>query len=661
MSDLTGQILANRYRVDSFIGRGGMAEVYKVWDSERATYLALKLLREDLAHDVVFLRRFQREAKNLAKLQHPNIVRFYGIEQDDLFTFILMDFIEGTSLRTAIFKHRGEGMLVPEVISIMRGVCSALHFAHRNGIVHCDMKPGNILIDERGRPMVTDLGIARMSDASTATMVGVGTPAYMAPEQIRSQDPTPQSDIYALGIVLYEMLTGGERPFTGESARTTGSTGEKVRWEQLHLPPPSPRKWNSRISPKIESIVLRCLAKEPGDRFVTTLELLNALLAASGEAVEESPITQPQVEIPQKEPPAVSSSQSISAEQPTAPKRITKWMPWAAGLVIMILISIIITQAVRSPGRVVVEAPTAIPTQMENTLPGETPTIEAPTETSIRLTPTPALLPITQGKLLAVGSTQISPIDSMVMVFIPPGEFAMGNKGGISNQIFDEFPRHKIYLDSFWMDQSEVTNAMFAVFLNDKGNQVEGGSTWFNAKDDDYLIFQPDGNWVPMNSYEDYPVYEVTWFGAISYCEWAGRRLPTEAEWEKAAKGGLVGEIYPWGNRNPVCRFTAISGAQFEDCDGGVVQVMSFKPNEFGLFDMSGNVAEWVSDWYTVDYYENSDDINPKGPSTGNQKGIRGGSWRDSFYDIRSSSRMKFYPHLSSSTIGFRCAMDIIH
>jgi len=292
MSELIGQILAQRYRVDSFLGRGGMAEVYKVWDQQRATYLAMKLLRADLAEDQIFLRRFKREAQTLSQLQHPNIVRFYGLEQDDLLAFMLMDFVEGYALRTEIFRLQGTPMDTVRVRHILRPVCSALHYAHSNSMVHCDIKPANILINQHDQVMLTDFGIARMSDAATATMVGMGTPAYMAPEQARGLDPVPQTDIYALGIVLFEMLTGGERPFTGEQSRTTGSTSEKVRWEQINLPPPPPKRWNPDISDELEAVVLKCLAKDPAERFASPLELLNALElalpAGTADADEES-------------------------------------------------------------------------------------------------------------------------------------------------------------------------------------------------------------------------------------------------------------------------------------------------------------------------------------------------------------------------------------
>ncbi len=266
MENLQGRKIKGRYRVDALIGRGGMAEVYKVWDEERADSLAMKVLREDLAQDKVFLRRFEREAQTLAKLQHRSIVRFYGLEQDDLLVFLLMEYIEGTSLREEIFRAK-KPFTNQRILEVLRPVCAAMHYAHRMGIVHCDLKPGNILINQHGELLVTDFGIARMIDASTATMVGLGTPAYMAPELVKGQDPLPQTDIYALGVILYEMLTGGERPFTGERAETTGSTAEKIRWEQMKLAPKPLTDYNPDLSPEIQEVVLRCLAKIPDQRY----------------------------------------------------------------------------------------------------------------------------------------------------------------------------------------------------------------------------------------------------------------------------------------------------------------------------------------------------------------------------------------------------------
>ena len=278
MSNLIGQLLAGRYQIEEHIGEGGMARVYKAWDTQRAAWLALKLLREDLSQDPVFLRRFRREAQTLERLQHPNIVRTYGLEQDDLQAFIVMDLVEGNSLRAEIFRQQGQPFSAERVVQVMRPVASALHYAHHLGMAHCDVKPANILIDDSGRVLLSDFGVARLTEsAATLTLLSSGTPAYMAPEQIIGQDPTPATDIYSLGIVQYEMLSGGERPFTGEKAQTTGSTAEKVRWEHLNLDPPSMRSLNPDVSPALEKVVWNCLEKEPGQRYTSALRLMEAV------------------------------------------------------------------------------------------------------------------------------------------------------------------------------------------------------------------------------------------------------------------------------------------------------------------------------------------------------------------------------------------------
>lgn len=276
MNDLIGKTISNRYQIKELLGRGGMAEVYKVWDTQRSTTLALKLLYEDLAIDRVFIRRFKREAQTLAQLQHPNIVRFYGFEQEDDFAFILLDYIQGRNLKRVIYDAGGP-MPLDAVIEITNAMCGALNFAHSQGYIHCDLKPGNILFDDRGTPMLADFGIARMTGGATATMVGAGTPAYMAPEQVKGIEPTPQTDIYALGIILFEMLTGGERPFTGEQTESTGSINEVVRWEQVNLSPPSPQIYNTELPDSIAQVVLMCLSKDPRDRYPSALAVSQAL------------------------------------------------------------------------------------------------------------------------------------------------------------------------------------------------------------------------------------------------------------------------------------------------------------------------------------------------------------------------------------------------
>ena len=328
MATLIGKTLKNRYRVDELLGRGGMAEVYKVYDLQRGVPLAMKVLREDLAEDRVFLRRFQREAQNLAKLQHPNIVRFYGLEQEDRLAFILMEYIEGSTLRGKIFDAHGP-LTDREVLEIMEPVCSALSYAHQQGIVHCDLKSANIMIDKAGKVYLTDFGIARMTDMATSTMVGVGTPAYMAPELIRGGDPSPQTDIYALGILLYEMVSGGERPFTGERATITGTTAEKVRWEQVNLDF-SGELLPGKISIHKMDVVERCLQKDPGRRFSDMGELLGNLKATRivHQKVDAQPVNDKKEKKPSGNIQEISESKVINRKILTWPNVLNLAIAW---------------------------------------------------------------------------------------------------------------------------------------------------------------------------------------------------------------------------------------------------------------------------------------------------------------------------------------------
>ena len=279
MTNLVGKTLKNRYRVEAFLGRGGMADVYKVWDTRRGVPLAMKVLREDLAEDIVFMRRFEREAVNLTRLQHPNIVRCYGLEREGRTAFMLMDYIDGWTLRSEIFDAHGP-LSMPRILEVIQPVCSALSYAHQMGMVHCDVKSANIMIHKNGTVYLTDFGIARGMDAATSTMVGVGTPAYMAPELIKGEDPTPQTDIYALGIVLYEMLTGGERPFTGERATITGTTAEKVRWEHLILDPIQVTQFAPETPTSLEAVINCAIAKKIQDRYKNAMDFLQSVDAA---------------------------------------------------------------------------------------------------------------------------------------------------------------------------------------------------------------------------------------------------------------------------------------------------------------------------------------------------------------------------------------------
>ncbi|MBN2555468.1 MAG: SUMF1/EgtB/PvdO family nonheme iron enzyme [Anaerolineales bacterium] len=631
MEELNGKTLLHRYSVLELIGRGGMAEVYKVWDQERSVHLAMKVLHEELAIDRVFMRRFQREAQTLAQLQHPNIVRFYSLEHDGDLAFMLLDYVEGRSLKRVIYDQGGS-LPFGRVLTISQQVLSALGYAHNKGFVHADIKPGNILIDGQGTAYVTDFGIARMTDAATMTMAGAGTPAYMAPEAIRGLPPTPAVDQYGWGVVLFEMLTGGERPFTGERATLTGTVGERVRWEHLNLDPPTMSRWSPDITPALEAVVGRCLAKEPAKRFPGVPDLLAALSEAGDEMPEEEFAEEP---APPHEAPAEAF------EEPQAAPRVRKMGLWVA--LAVVVVAALGWGAVLLMGGGGFEAAQSLEMHSATqNLTGPDEAVVPPEETPAEVPATATMTPmstITPTPTLEAGARMISPVDGMELVYIPAGSFKMGLDGGI----LDQEPAHDVQLDAYWMDRTEVTNAMYA-------QCVEAGSCNPPAVMRSYTRDYYFGS----SEYENYPVLFVSWYDAQDYCFWTGRRLPTEAEWERAARGD-DGRMYPWGNDVPTCEL-----ADFAGCGADTSEVGSHPDGAsvYGVHDLAGNVGEWVGDWYEWDYYASSEPSNPTGPISGEERVTRGGDWSDSASVLRSTNRVEFGPRGATNGSGIRCAMS---
>jgi formylglycine-generating enzyme required for sulfatase activity len=285
-------------------------------------------------------------------------------------------------------------------------------------------------------------------------------------------------------------------------------------------------------------------------------------------------------------------------------------------------------------------------------------------------TPTDTLQTPTPTTVIGFGS-MIREKDNMEMAYIPAGEFEMGanadegykmcqeDREDCDQSLFEgEDPLHTVYLDAFWIDKYEVTNAQFAAFLNEMGNQNEGGATWLEANSNYVKIHKSGNTWLADGGYEDHPVVEVSWYGAAAYAEWVGGRLPTEAEWEKASRGGLEGQLYSWGDEDPVCTLGAENGAQIFGCAGDTVEVGSFVPNRYGLFDMTGNVYEWVADWYGENYYSSSPAENPPGPSSGTFRVLRGGAFSSRGWFFRCAFRNWDFPHRGYNFYGFRVVVS---
>jgi formylglycine-generating enzyme required for sulfatase activity len=244
------------------------------------------------------------------------------------------------------------------------------------------------------------------------------------------------------------------------------------------------------------------------------------------------------------------------------------------------------------------------------------------------------------------------------MVLVPAGEFPMGSSAADPRAGNDEQPQHIVYLDAFWIDRTEVTNTHYARFLNSLGDHrgtCDGHDcAETRLEEEDSPILHQQGRYVVETGFEDHPATEVSWYGARTYCAWAGARLPTEAEWEKAARG-VDGRAYPWGNAPPDC-----DKAQYGDC-GGKTAPVGARPvgaSPYGARDMAGNVWEWVADWYDPAYYALSPAQNPRGPAGGLRKVFRGGSWGYPPTFMRAADRARNRPTYAGFNVGFRCAMS---
>lgn len=270
--------------------------------------------------------------------------------------------------------------------------------------------------------------------------------------------------------------------------------------------------------------------------------------------------------------------------------------------------------------------------------------IQAPTEAESTPTEEPSATPEPTENATLTPSGPLPEIDSKgaVMVLVPAGDFTMGSNTGDP----DEKPSHTVSLDAYYIDKFEVTNALYKVCVDDGKCEAPKFDYFFSTSPNRKYFGNPD--------YDRYPVVYVDWNMAKAYCEWRGVRLPTEAEWEKAARGDTDTGIYPWGRTAPACQL-----ANFQNCEGRTGPVGDYEDgkSQYGVYDMAGNVWEWVADWYAQDYYGKSPSANPPGNRLGQSRVLRGGSWTK--YDIRISNRLPYDPNSTNFDIGFRCVSGI--
>jgi serine/threonine-protein kinase len=455
-----------KYTLEGLVGRGGMAEVYKSRHPDLDREVAVKVLHPFLTDTPGFVERFRREARAAASLRHPNIVQIYDFDvtENGLY-YMVMEYIDGTSFDNYLLRHPPP-LSLSQTMDFYRQICGALQVAHEKGVVHRDIKPANIMVDKAERPYLADFGIAQIVGDSRLTQSGMstGTPQYMSPEQVTGGAISPATDIYALGIMLYQ-LTTGHLPFEGGNPAT-------IMMNHVTEPPELPHVYAPDISPAIESVILKSLAKEPSDRFEEAAGLWQALAAAQGGTAVDLPAqtgvkTRSGVTAVHPEPVGTlagsAASETVVAPepQPTLITAVGGTPGWVWPVVAVAVVALVAVGFLLARGSGMTPSPTPTSASDINS-PGEAAVIPAPT-TAPTATPSPTQTPAPTGTATPT-STPTPPIGGMR--FIPGGVFTMGNSQGNA----DEQPPHEVTLSDFFMDETEVTNAAYAQFVAETGH-----------------------------------------------------------------------------------------------------------------------------------------------------------------------------------------------
>lgn len=650
-----GRIIEKRYEIRDRIGKGGMGSVYRAHHINLNRDFAIKLINRELCADPTAMERFRREAKALGAIQHPNAVNVsdFGVT-DQGEAFLVMEMLRGQVLRYTIVRE--SPLQLTRIAPIFKQICSAISAAHKVGVIHRDLKPENIMLIENDDgdevAKVLDFGIAKLqsSDSTlnqlTASNVVFGTPRYMSPEACQGLEQTRSSDIYALGIILHELLTG-RAPFEGK----TGRSPTEIAIQHLQETPAAPSEYRADIPPEVDAVVLKALSKKPGDRFATAVEFaeefedavfssmatlapetnrlpMDTITASGLPAIETQPVeetlplanepptlphtpsmpsvgppTMPQVRPPVIEPPTIPPPRPPIVEKPTEPHAVPStpsrsWVLMVAGLAFVALCAI----AVAIVGVYLLNRP------------GNDKIAETTPWTGI---------------------AAAEPVPGMV--FIPGGAFMMGETPRPGPELDREKydgPPHTVRVAAFYIDVTEVSNADYSRFLSE--TRREPPPDWPSSP--------PSATWKAL------PVSNVSWEDASAYAAWAGKRLPTEDEWEYAARGA-DGRRYPWGD-DWDGRCARASGLVTSNPDPVGSHPSCASP--FGALDLAGNVWEWTASSFAP---------YPGGPEAPDEfrtaKITRGGAWTSTPWDQRSTHRDFKLPTTRDTRIGFRCAKSV--
>jgi serine/threonine protein kinase len=607
------------YEIISSLGRGGFGTVYKA-KASNGSMVALKVLNPQVLDNQKVVKKFFHEAMILAKLDHPNICRLIEFFPDAQNYAIVMEYVEGTELKE-LLQQQPNGLLpFDKAFRIAKQSLSAFQYANENGILHRDIKPANIMINKEGNIKIMDFGIAKVAGAAThdtaASMLSIH---YTPPERF---DPSrvvdTRSDIYSLGLVFYELFAG-KRPFDVDE------TSQIMFWHLNEIPEP-PETFVSGLPKEVSLAIEKALEKDPDDRFQDFKEFDDALGAGT-----------PGVDYASSLDDTAASDQTIvtSLVEPTALKKKAKKKK-AEGLPVALIAGISAAVIILLMGGFFAYQMFLKGPAIQGTTQQETVKIEYK-----------GGVPNSKGYPEVIDEK-----DNSTMIYIPVGEFTMG-----SDKYTSEGPIQQISLDAYLIDKYLVTNRQFKQFVEETNYQTDAeknhsgevwtGRRWSNDENATWRL--PDGA-TPVEGREDYPVSQVSYNDAETYCKWAGKDLPAEAQWEKAARGP-GGNTYPWGNFDPDDSMANYSDSFIE----GTTPTTKYEKGQsyYGAFDMAGNLYQWCKDWYVTGIERKAN--NPTGPGEGTERVLKGGSYSESMDSLRSPNRISADPATSKAIYGFRC------
>ncbi|MBK9050614.1 MAG: serine/threonine protein kinase [Chloroflexi bacterium] len=337
-----GYVLNGRYKIEEPLGQGGMSAVYRATDPNLRRTVAIKLIHSHLAADPEFVRRFEEEAAAVARLRHPNIIQVFDFNHDGNTYYMVLEYLPGYTLLEKLERANQQGQLLSlaETRDIMIPLCEAVAYAHQQGMIHRDLKPANVMINPHGQPVLMDFGIAKIVGGESMTATGgvIGTVAYMSPEQIRGERPDHRADLYALGIILYQMVTG-RLPFQGENTAAT-------MMQHLNTPVPDVRQFNRNTPPVLVNIIQKALAKDVSQRFQSAEELVFALRQIGMDAAATSVRSAPTVPTFTAPATGMQAPTGPMTGPVATPAKRPRWLIPAAAIVTLFTLLLCLTVAV---------------------------------------------------------------------------------------------------------------------------------------------------------------------------------------------------------------------------------------------------------------------------------------------------------------------------